>query len=330
MPAATPEALKVHHILFTGFGRLTRAQIERYAAAGACALIVGVNNEDDDAAGLGAVDLNDGFRWRHGQDGPEELRRNLDDAAQIGVKLIPMVWTRPARKYTEQSAEALEQFLAHPAFGGVCHDLERFWHKLQAPAKLSPDEAAALWLETWGRDNVKAYLTDYAGLPTQGAALLREALRAGVDAYGIPQAYSRHSWIPKDQMWRTPNTQKLARRTWGKVLSEAPPESRDIPRLICGLAAYDLGPRPNAWMRAQLAAAVDPEAPFPAQALDTFGAGAVAWWSTAAAGKAHLPGLLQLVTDTRAASFPAFLHPSYRPPQATTPRAPATTPRAEV
>jgi hypothetical protein len=319
----TIEAQRAHHLLFTGFGKVTRDQIQRYRHA--AALIIGINNEDDDAAGLGASDLNDGFAWRHGSSGPDNLALALDEAHKHGLKVIPMIWARPTRRYTEQSAEALEQFLAHPAFGGVCHDLERYWHKLLAPAGLDEAQGAALWLGTWGRDHVKAWITDYAALPHSAGVLLAEALRAGVDAYGIPQAYSRHSWISKDQVWRTPNTQHVARRTWGRCIQEAlDPRDSGHPdakgRLVLGLAAYDLGPTPVAWMRAQLGAAIHREGAYPAQ-IEGIGGGApaVAWWSTAAAGP-NLNSLLRLVEDTRAPSFPALLH---------TVQAPAT-PRAEV
>ena len=309
--ATTPKA---HHLFFTGFGRVSAAQVQRYAQAGCVALIVGVNNEDDDDQGLGASDLRDGFAWRHGPSGgPDNLALALDEAQKHGLKVIPMIWARPTEPYLERSAEALERFLAHPAFGGVCHDLERYWHKLLAPAKIGADEAAALWLQTWGRDGVKAWITDYAGMPASAGALLGAALRAGVDAYAIPQAYSRKSWAAKDRVWEPPNTQNLARKTWGACLVDAV-GTQGAGRLACGLAAYDLGAQPTARMSAQLQAATSPDGPHRAQVEARDGAAAVAWWSTAAAGN-DLPALLGLVQATRAPTFPALTH-AIQPPRA--------------
>lgn len=289
---------RAHHILFTGFSFPTASEVARYAAAGVKALIVGINDQDDDKRGVEPSDLADGFVWRHGAQGPAKLREALDLCARWNMKLAPMVWARPTNKYCAEAAAAVAPFESHPAFLGVCHDFEIYWHKLIPIADLTGEESAALWLRHFGRSCTRAFITDYATMPAVVGALFRAALNAGVDVYAIPQAYSRHSWLRKGQIYRAGETQKAARRSWGRELADGD----DKARLVVGLAAYDLGPQPNAWMRAQLVGATSPDLPHSAQL-----APAVAWWSTPAArqGK-HLEALLALIQETQASGAPPW------------------------
>jgi len=293
--AAQPRA---HHILFTGFAFPTASQVARYAAAGVKALIVGINDQDDDKRGVEPSDLADGFVWRHGAQGPAKLREVLDLCARWDMKLAPMIWARPTEKYCAEARAAVEPFEAHPAFLGVCHDFEVYWHKLVPIADMTGEESAALWLRHFGRSGTRALITDYATMPRIVGALFRAAINAGVDVYAIPQAYSRHSWLPKGAIYRAGETQKAARRSWGAELADGDEKAR----IIVGLAAYDLGPQPAAWMRAELAGAVSPDLPHPERIVP-----AVAWWSTLAArqGK-HLDALLQIIQTTQAQGAPPW------------------------
>lgn len=287
-----PDAPRAHHVLFVGFVFPTAAQIARYAAAGVKALIIGINNQDDDKRGVEPSDLADGFVWRHGAQGPAKLREALDTCARWNMKLAPMIWARPTDKYCAEAAAVVAPFESHPAFLGVCHDFEVYWHKLVPIADLTGEASAALWLRHFGRSGTRAFITDYATMPAVVGALFRAALNAGVDVYAIPQAYSRHSWLAKGAAYRAGATQALARRSWGKELADGD----DKARIVCGLAAYDLGPQPRAWMRAQLQGATSPDLPHSDKI-----APAVAWWSAQAAsdGK-HLDNLLLLIEETRA------------------------------
>lgn len=286
------DAPRAHHILFTGFAFPTAQAIARYAAAGVKALIVGINNQDDDQRGVEPSDLADGFVWRHGKEGPAKLREALDTCARWNMKLAPMIWARPTEKYCAEARAAVEPFESHPACMGVCHDFEVYWHKLVLIADLTGEQSAALWLKHFGRSSTRAFITDYAIMPAIVGALFRAAINAGVDVYAIPQAYSRHSWLSKGAIYRAGETQKAARRSWGRELADGDEKAR----VIVGLAAYDLGPQPNAWMRAQLGGATSPDLPHPERL-----APAVAWWSTPAAkqGK-HLDALLAIIQETQA------------------------------
>lgn len=271
----------MRHYIFAGFSYPSSADLARWAGLGVCGVIVGLNNQDNDSRGVEAVDLQDGFAWLVG-DGRAKLHRCMEECAKLGLLCLPMIWARPAERYNAEASEALEEFLGLPAFGGLVHDLEVYWHKLIRPAGLRPASAAELWARYWERDGLVNLPTDYASLPSASLEIVR---RSG---HGIPQAYSRHSWFARgggqNAVWKPGRTQDTAGKTWGKAAL--------MENLWCGLACYDQGPDPRAWMLAQV------------QGAHAAGFGAVAWWSAPAArgfqGQSIERAWLGLLEDLRA------------------------------
>jgi len=263
----------MQHLIFSGFQHPSPQDLDRFKAAGARGVIVGINNEDDDANGLTASDLQDGFAWRHGARGPELLRQTIAACAARGLECWPMIWARPSERYNREASEALEEFLGLDGFAGLVHDAERYWHKLQAPARLTPEQSAALWRNFWDRDGLVNHCTDYASLPLASKPLLASCQG------GIPQAYSRRSWSlrpgKENAVWKAGNTQSTAGKTWLAGVAE---EARGL--LWCGLGAYDLGPNKAEWMAAQLHGA------------RAAGFEAAAWWSWPAAKEEGAADLL--------------------------------------
>ncbi len=292
---APPAPFKV--FVFQGFTFPSEAELDHMHAAGVDGVIVGINNEDDDRDGVRAADLDDTFVWRFGAtSGPAALHGCIEACAKRFMTCWPMIWARPTDRYNEAAALALEPFLGLDGFGGVVHDAERYWHKLLTLGRMTPEQGAELWARHFGRDGVVHLLTDYASLPPSVEPLARAC--AGM----IPQAYSRHSWVIKDSVWAAGQTQRRAGRTWGKLRAAGVQSLDDgtpvlvqggVPvthgrPLYMGLGAYDLGPRPEAWLAAQIQGAKDA------------GCDGVAFWSYKAAQKeGHVPLMLKLCAALR-------------------------------
>lgn len=293
-------------LIFQGFTFPDAAELDAMCAAGVDGVIVGLNNEDTpNVHGRDAsphlpdrTDLDDTFAWRFGAaSGPAALAGCIEACAKRGMVCLPMIWARPTDAYCQAAAEAMEPFLGLDGFGGICHDTERFWHKLLTFAGLTPEQGAQVWAKHFARDGVRHVLTDYASMPPVVAPLAE--LCQGL----IPQAYSRHSWVSKDGVWVAGQTQRVASRTWGKLRLSQPPRLQDgTPVLLpggvvqerplwIGLGAYDLGPRPDAWLSAQIQGALD------------VGCDGLAFWSYEAAKRG---GHVKLMLDKiRALKHPA-------------------------